>query len=654
MYKNLPTDYQTFIHLSRYARWLPEEGRRESWEETVDRCVTYLCDVQCSGKVDDKTKKEIRNCILNLEVMPSMRLLMTAGKAAERDNCAAYNCAYLIINRPRAFSEVLYILMCGTGVGFSVERQEINKLPEVPEKIYPSDTVISFSDSRIGWATGIDELISLLYAGKQPKFDFSKIREAGARLKTFGGRASGPDPLKDLCNFVIAKFHGSAGRKLNSLEVHDIVCKIAEIVVVGGVRRSALISLSNLSDDRMRGAKSGEWWVSNPQRALANNSACYDGKPEPGSFMTEWHSLYESKSGERGIFNRKAATSHIKNCARRDPDYSFGCNPCSEILLRDRQFCNLTEVVIRSTDTLKSLKRKMRVATILGTLQSTFVDFRYLSKEWKKNCEEERLLGVSLTGIMDNEFMSNKRLSKDFIDDSLLSKSENKLHAVLETLKLYAIQVNKEWAKKLDINASVAITCTKPSGTVSQLVDSASGIHSRYSKYYIRTIRADKKDPLGLFLKSMGVPCEDDVMQPNAVDVFSFPIASPAGAVTNEDRSALEQLELWLAYKTFYCEHKPSVTINVKEDEWLDVGAWVYKHFDQICGISFLPWVTHSYRQAPYQPIDEVEYKEALAKMPSKIDWDELKRFEVEDSTQNSKEYACSGPSCEIVDLVSK
>lgn len=651
----LPTDYQTFIALSRYARFRDDLGRRESWEETVDRFVDFLIRPKC----DQSTSEEIRSAILNLEVMPSMRLLMTAGPAAKRCNVGAYNCSYVGVDNPVVFSEILYILMCGTGVGFSVERQLISKLPTVPDQIYSTDTVIVFADSKIGWARGYKELISLLYAGLEPKFDYSRIRPSGARLRTFGGRASGPDPLKSLCEFTIAKFRGAAGRKLNSLEVHDIVCKIGEIVVVGGVRRSALISLSNPSDDRMREAKSGQWWLPEPQRALANNSACYTEKPDVGQFMEEWLSLYKSKSGERGIFNRVAAAKQVEQTDRRESRDDWGTNPCSEIILRPAQFCNLSEVVIRSADTLSDLERKVRIATIIGTIQSTLTDFKFLRKIWQQNCDEERLLGVSLTGIMDHPILSYSEVNdKEWADFLQTSKSKrNKadfetLESVLESLKKVAISVNKEWAAKLSINPSAAITCVKPSGTVSQLVDASSGIHARYSQYYIRTVRADKKDPLARFMKDIGFPVEDCVMRPDSVYVFSFPMKSPEGSVFSESRDAISQLEMWRLYQTFWCEHKPSVTINVREYEWPRVGSWVYDNFDEISGVSFLPWVTHSYQQAPYQPITREKYEELVSKMPKSVNWSRLSDYETaETTTGDGRDFACVGGACEIVDV---
>jgi ribonucleoside-triphosphate reductase len=626
----LPSDYQTFIATSRYARWLDEEGRRETWGETVGRFIDNI--VRPSG-VSDKDINEIEEAILNLEVMPSMRALMTAGPAAARDNTCVYNCSYLPVDHPRAFDEAMFILLCGTGVGFSVERQSISKLPEVPDDIRDSDDLIVVQDSKEGWAKALRKVISGLYTGDVPKWDLSKIRAAGERLKTFGGRASGPDPLNDLFKFVVAKFKGAAGRKLNSVECHDIMCKIGEVVVVGGVRRSAMISLSNLSDDRMRHAKSGQWWENEGQRALANNSVAYTDKPDMETFMREWLSLVESKSGERGIFSRVAADKHVARNGRRETGKEWGTNPCSEIILRPYQFCNLTEVVIRPTDTEKTLTNKVRLATILGTIQSTYTDMPYLRPIWRKNTEDERLLGVSLTGIMDNELTNNP-------SKKLLNK-----------LRHIAVQTNDDLAQQLGIAASAAITCVKPSGTVSQLVDSASGIHARHSEYYIRTVRGDNKDPLTQFLTDSGIPSEPCVMKPDSTTVFSFPVKSPEGAVTRNDMTAIEQLELWKMYALEWCEHKPSVTITVRDEEWLKVGAWVYENFDICSGVSFLPHSDHTYAQAPYQDCDEDTYKEALAKMPARIDWMALSEYEKEDNTAGSQTMACSGDSCEVVDL---
>ena len=633
---HLPTEYQEFIHLSRYSRWLPEKGRRETWSETVGRYFDFFTEhlqEQNDFKLDDVSRKRLEEAVLSQKVMPSMRCLMTAGEALKRENVAGYNCSYVAVDSPRAFDEILYILMNGTGVGFSVERQDVMKLPNVADELHPTDTTIVVPDSKLGWAKSLKELIHLLYSGQIPSWDLSKVRPAGAPLKTFGGRASGPEPLDQLFRFAINIFKNASGRKLTSLECHDLVCKIAEIVVVGGVRRSALISLSNLSDDRMRVAKSGQWWEDNGQRALANNSACYTEKPEIGIFMDEWKSLYDSKSGERGIFNRQSAKEQAGRNGRRDNDWDFGTNPCSEIILRSKQFCNLSEVVIRATDDMKTLKEKVKFATILGTFQSTLVNFKYLTRDWAKNTEEERLLGVSLTGIMDNTLTNGK---------------EPGLDKRLDELRKVAIATNAEWADKIGINQSVSITCVKPSGTVSQLVDSASGIHARHNPYYIRTVRADKKDPLAMYMRDAGFPCEDDVMKPDHTYVFSFPMKAPENAVMRQDMTAIEQLELWLVYQKHWCEHKPSVTISVKEDEWFEVGAWVYKHFDWMSGVSFLPYSEHVYKQAPYQDCDSVVYQRELDKMPKNIDWTKLSAYETTDMTEGAQELACVAGGCEI------
>jgi ribonucleoside-diphosphate reductase alpha chain len=617
---NLPTVYQEYIAKSRYARYLDEAGRRETWDETVDRYISFF-----QAKFPE-TKgipwRELRDAILNLEVMPSMRCLMTAGPALDRDNVAGYNCSYVAVDHPRVFDEVMYILLCGTGVGFSVERQYINKLPEVAEEFHESDTVIHVRDSKIGWASGLRQLIALLYQGNVPRWDVSRVRPAGARLRTFGGRASGPEPLEDLFRYTVRTFRGATGRRLNSLEVHDLVCKIASAVVCGGVRRSALISLSNLTDERMRKAKSGEWYHAQPHRALANNSVAYTEKPDMGVFMREWQALYESKSGERGIFARYAASSMVPE--RRDPEWEFGTNPCSEIVLRSKQFCNLSEVVVRPTDTYEEVARKVKLATILGTLQATLTDFRYLSSAWKKNTEEERLLGVSLTGILDH---------KDFI-----------FEANLMSMKQVAIDTNKKVAKLLGIPPSAAITCVKPSGTVSQLVDSASGMHPRYAEYYIRRVRGDKHDPMCGALIGAGVPHETDVHNPGAW-VFAFPMKAPDGALTVKDVSAIQQLEMWKHLQEWWCEHKPSVSIYVREHEWLEVGAWVYEHFDKMSGVSFFPYDDHVYQQAPYEPITEARYEELMGAFPKAID---LNVPEQEDTTVSSQELACAGGACEL------
>ena len=628
---HLPTDYQAFIHKSRYAKYYEDTGR-ESWEDTVTRfSVNTIRDM-----VDPATKRQLEEAILGLEVMPSMRSLMTSGPAAERDNTCMYNCSYLAVDDLKSFDEAMFILLCGTGVGFSVERQSISKLPEVPE-LFDSETNIVVKDSKEGWAKSLRQLIALLYSGEIPTWDVSKVRPAGAPLKTFGGRASGPAPLVDLFNFTIATFKKAAGRKLSSVECHDIMCKIGEVVVVGGVRRSAMISLSNLSDDRMRSAKSGAWWENNPQRALANNSVSYTEKPDNLSFMKEWMALVESGSGERGIFNREASKKQAALNGRRDANYEFGTNPCSEIILRPSQFCNLTECVVRATDTLDTLSEKVRLATILGTIQSTYIKFPYLRKQWTDNTAEERLLGVSLTGIMDNPLMTlkNKGLDK-----------------TLAHLKEVAVATNAEWADRLGIPVAAAISCVKPSGTVSQLVDSASGIHARHSPYYIRTVRGDNKDPLTQFMKDQGIPNEPDVFKPDQTTVFSFPMKAPDGAVCTADMTAIEQLEMWLMYQRNWCEHKPSVTINVKGEEWLEVGAFVYKHFDEMSGVSFLPFNEHTYQQAPYQECGKSDYDMLKSVMPKRIDWTKLSEYESEDNTSGSQTLACSGDSCEIVDLV--
>ena len=627
----LPTDYQSFIHTSRYARWLEDEGRRESWTETVGRYVSNVV----HANVDEETTNKIEQAILALEVMPSMRAMMTAGPAADRDNTCMYNCSYLPVDDPKSFDEAMFILLCGTGVGFSVERQFIQQLPEVPE-LYDSDTIIAVKDSKEGWAKALRQVIALLYSGEIPKWDISKVRPAGSRLKTFGGRASGPTPLVDLFNFVIKIFKDSQGRKLSSIECHDIMCKIGEVVVVGGVRRSAMISLSNLSDDRMRHAKSGQWWENEPQRALSNNSVSYTEKPDAISFMREWMALVESGSGERGIFNREASKKQAAKYGRRDPNYEFGTNPCSEIILRPYQFCNLTEVVVRATDSYDDLARKVKLATILGTIQSTFTKFPYLRKVWQRNTEEERLLGVSLTGIMDNPLMTPKNKG---------------LEKTLANLRSVAEATNHEYANLLGISQSVSITCVKPSGTVSQLVDSASGIHSRHSPYYIRTVRGDNKDPLTQFMIDQGIPSEPCFMKGDTTTVFSFPIKSPRGSVVTADQTAIEQLEMWLIYQRNWCEHKPSVTINVKKDEWFEVGAFVYEHFDEMSGVSFLPYNEHTYQQAPYQEVDKQTYNSLLLTMPKKIDWSKLSDYEKEDGTSSSQQFACTGDVCEIVDI---
>ena len=648
----LPTDYQSFIHKSRYARWLDEEGRREDWSETVDRYFDYMSrwiEEKHGVPVTKPELDELKEAVLNLEIMPSMRALMTAGKALERNHLAAFNCSYLPIDHPRAFDELLYILMCGTGVGFSVERNNVDKLPVVSDTFEDSNVIIEVEDSKEGWAKAFRELITMLYGGHVPQWDLSALRSAGERLKTFGGRSSGPQPLQELFKFTVSKFKKAAGRRLYPIECHDIACKTGEVVVVGGVRRSALISLSNLNDDQMRHAKSGEWWdepangiYREGQRALANNSATYKHKPDMETFMREWLALVESKSGERGMFNREAAKKKAAENGRRDIDHEFGTNPCSEIILRPYQLCNLTEVVVRASDDLASLARKVKLATILGTWQSTLTNFKYVRKVWTNNTEEERLLGGSLTGIMDNEILSGRS-----------SQYGKNISHILSSLRDVAVMTNKAEAEKLGIERSTAITCVKPSGTVSQLVDSASGIHARHSQYYIRTVRGDNKDPLTQFMIDQGIPSEPDVGKPDQTTVFSFPVASPGRCVNRNEMTAIEQLDTWLVYAKDWCEHKPSVTISVREEEWMDVGAWVWKNFDHCSGISFLPHSDHTYEQAPYQDCSREEYETLLAKLPPRINWADLANYEAEDNTTGTQELSCTAGVCEIVDIAS-
>ena len=659
---NLPSFYQDFIHKSRYARWDYAKQRRESWDETVDRYFTFFkknLKAVNNYEVPEDELQRTKEQVKDLGVMPSMRCMMTAGEALEKENIAAYNCSYIAVDSPRAFDEILYILMNGTGVGFSVETKYTDRLPVVHEEFHPTDTTIVVADSKLGWAKALKQLIALLYNGEIPNWDVSKVRPSGAPLKTFGGRASGPEPLVNLFNFCVRKFQGASGRKLTSIECHDIVCKIAEIVVVGGVRRSALISLSDLNDREMRHAKSGNWWENEGQRALANNSVNYRTRPTMATFMREWLSLYESKSGERGIYSSYVAKQQVEklnarygngvgNTTRhnggdsrgdvREPREDFGTNPCSEIILRSREFCNLSEVVVRKSDTYESLEDKVRHATILGTWQSTLTDFKYLTKEWERNCTDERLLGVSLTGIMDHPVLNG-------------SKGEKKLIEWLNNLREVARETNADHARRLGIKSSASITCVKPSGTVSQLVDSASGIHARHNPYYIRTVRADNKDPLCQFMKDAGFPSEPDFMKPEHTTVFSFPMKSPKDAVMRHDRTAIEQMELWKVYQEHWCEHKPSITVSVKEDEWMEVGAWVYDNIDDISGISFLPFSDHVYEQAPYQDCDEETYKEWVEKMPADVDWGELARYEAQDFTAGAQELACSAGGCEVVDI---
>ena len=642
MSKTIANPYENFIALSRYARWISEDNRRETWGETVDRYFSFMLNhlkENYNYIPDEKLVAELKNGVFERNVMPSMRSVMTSGVALERDNVAGYNCAFLPVDSPRSFDETMYILMCGTGVGFSVEYKYINKLPAVPESLEKSTTVITVEDSKQGWAKAYRELLALLWSGQIPAIDVSKVRPAGARLKTMGGRSSGPQPLINLFDFTIAKFKSATGRNLKPIECHDIMCKIGEVVVVGGVRRSAMISLSNINDIEMAQAKSGNWWEANTQRALSNNSVAYSRKPDMEQFIAEWKSLYDSKSGERGIYNVAAAQAQAAKYGRRDPDIHYGTNPCSEIILRPYQFCNLSEVVLRENDTKKDIQRKVELATILGTWQSTLTDFKYIRKIWKDNTEEERLLGVSLTGQFGHKFMSGK--------EDLVS-----LEAFLMTLRESARAKNKDEAGKIGIPESAAITCVKPSGTVSQLVGVSSGMHAWHSPYYIRTVRGAKGDPISTFLKEVGIPVEDDVMKPNDTYVFSFPVKAPDGAIVRNDLTAIEHLNIWLVYQRAWCEHKPSITVSVKEDEWMEVGAWVYKHFDEVSGISFLPMSDHSYKQAPYQEVTEEEYNNLVAKMPAEIRWEDLSFYETEDGTSTNATLACSSDgNCELVDI---
>jgi ribonucleoside-triphosphate reductase (thioredoxin) len=633
--KNQMGTYEQIIHVTKYARYLEDKKRRETWEETVTRYVDFM-----SSKVDLKgSYKELHGALLRQDIVPSMRLLMTAGEACERDNIAAFNCAYTSISSKRVFSEILYILMNGTGIGFSNERKMIDNLPTIPKELSESGDVIVVADSKRGWAVAFRKLMSSLWEGDIPNIDYSKIRPAGARLKTFGGRASGAVPLQNLFTFVTETFKIAQGRKLNSLEVHDIVCMIGDIVVVGGVRRSALIGLSNLTDHRMRDAKTGQWYLpvqdgGNPHRMLANNSVCYTEQPDAKTFLEEWLSLVKSGSGERGIFNRIAAQNQAARWGRRSADLDYGCNPCSEIILRDKQFCNLTEVVVRQSDTYNELKKKIELATILGTYQSTLTDFKFLSEEWKKNTDEERLLGVSLTGIMDSPLLNG---SKDMAG----------LPKILEELRDHARKVNIKWAERFNVSVSTAITCVKPSGTVSQLVNSSSGIHARFAPYYIRRIQLDKKDPVCQYLLDNGFPLVDYEAKKETTMVASFPMKAPEGSVMRTDMTAIEQMEIWLIYQDHFCEHKPSCTVYVKEHEWVEVGAWVWKHFNRISGISFLPHSDHVYQQAPYEDLTKEQYEAMLATMPEGIDWSEM--IEDKDNTTATQELACTAAGgCEV------
>jgi ribonucleoside-triphosphate reductase len=638
---SIENPYENFIAISRYARWIEDKNRRETWQETVDRYFDFMLkSLKTKQKYvpDVALVAELKKAVFERNVMPSMRSVMTAGPALERENVCAYNCSFVPVDNPRSFDEAMYILMCGTGVGFSVEYKYINKLPSLPEKLEKSDTVVVVGDSKEGWAKAYREFLGLLWAGQIPQIDVSKVRPAGARLKTMGGRSSGPQPLVNLFDFTVQIFKGATGRSLKPIECHDLMCKIGEVVVVGGVRRSAMISLSNINDIEMAAAKSGSWWENNPQRTLSNNSVAYSRKPEMAQFFTEWKSLYDSKSGERGIYNVAAAQKQAAKYGRRDEGIHYGTNPCSEIILRPYQFCNLSEVVLREHDTFADIVRKVELATILGTWQATLTDFKYLRKIWKDNTEEERLLGVSITGQFGHSFMSGQ-------------EGLDVLANALDSLRLQAVLTNEQEADKVGIPRSAAITCVKPSGTVSQLVGVSSGMHAWHSDYYIRTVRGDKKDPLTQFLKDSGIPAEDDFMKPTDTTVFSFPVKAPANAITRDKLTALQQLEIWSVYQKHWCEHKPSITVSVREDEWMEVGAWVYKNFDDVSGISFLPYSEHSYKQAPYQEVSAEEYEKFVKIMPDTIQWELLSIYETEDGTTGTQALACTSGECELVDI---
>jgi len=632
----LANDYSYFIHTSKYARWRDDLGRRETWEETVARYIDFVTDSVRERYGADLSEYRLSDAILSTKAMPSMRGLMTAGPALKRDSTCIYNCSYLPVDSLRSFDETMYILMCGTGVGYSVENKYVSQLPTLPASLEDTDHVIVVDDSKAGWAAAYRQLLHMLWEGVIPTWDMSQVRPAGARLKTFGGRASGPEPLDALFHFTVDIVRNAVGRKLRPIEAHDLMCKVADIVVVGGVRRSAMICLSDLNDSEMAAAKAGNWWETHPHRRLANISAVYESKPSVDVFMEEWKALYDSKSGERGIFNREAARKVAGSTGRRDSSPEFGTNPCSEIILRPFGFCNLTEVVVRPEDRLADLLKKVEDATVLGTIQSTFTDFSYLRPIWKENAEDERLLGVSLTGQLGHP---------------VLQTNSFQAKAWLLALKKHAIRVNDKIAGMLGINPAAAITCVKPSGTVSQLVNCSSGMHTWHAEFYARTVRADNKDPLTIFMKDAGVPWEPDLMDPKNTTVFTFPVAAPEGAVTRNDLSAVEHLDIWLQYQNYWTEHKPSVTISVREDEWLDVQAWVYRNFDDISGISFLPHSDHTYKQAPYQELTEEEYNDLCAQMPERIDWSLLSLYETEDATTGSQELACVAGQCDLVDI---
>lgn len=627
------TPYQDFIFYRTYSRWNDDLGRRETWQETVDRYMSFMRK-NVGDKLTFEEYQEIREAILKHEVMPSMRLMWGAGGPTARCNVSAYNCSYLAIKELRDFAETLYLLCSGTGVGFSVEKAAVDQLPVVqPQKGVPSKYFV-IDDSKEGWAEALHDCLHALFNGEDAIFDFSQIRPAGARLKTMGGRAAGPQPLMDLLEFTKEVVLARQGKKLRPIDVHDIMTKIGEIVVAGGVRRSAMISLSDLEDAEVQHAKDGRFWEHSAHRALANNSAVYKQKPTREEFLSEWDALRKSGSGERGIFNRGSLTEQVP--ARRLFEWNgvvpalAGTNPCGEIVLKDKQFCNLTEIVARAEDTEETLLKKARIATILGTYQSTLTDFKFLSSEWKRNCEDERLLGVSITGQWDSPAVRDEQ--------------------VLTRMKHVAQDTNSEYAKRFGINPSTAITCVKPSGTVGQLVNASPGLHARYSEYYLKRVRISVTDPLFKMLRDLGVPSHPEVGQGESTAntfVLDFPIASPQGAVTADKLSAIAQLEHWLMMKRSWTEHNPSCTIYIKDGEWEQVRDWIYEHWDLVGGLSFLPYEDHVYELAPYTPISKEEY-EKLASLFPKIDFSVLTRYEKDDETTGAQELACVAGGCEL------
>ncbi|MDA0320449.1 MAG: recombinase [Proteobacteria bacterium] len=627
--KNAAKTMEEYVYISKYSKFLHDQNRRETWAETVKRYKANVLDRHLSNEMAEI----IARAILNLEVVPSMRMLATAGPALDRDNVCGYNCAYKAITQPRDFSDALFILSSGTGMGYSVEKKYISQLPKVPSSVKMDEVSFTVQDSREGWQEAVQFAMEEGFLGNIYEYDLSLLRPEGAILKTFGGRSSGPEPLRKTLNYINDLFKKAAGRQLTSLECHDLMCMIASCIVAGGVRRSAMISLGDIDDVEMRNAKNWSLGAFPEERHSANNSYVTNGTPSKEEFEAEWSAMVAGKSGERGIFNRASAKAQAEKFGRKVAD--FGCNPCSEILLvDDGQFCNLSEVIIRADDDFYDLKRKVELATIIGTVQSTFTHFPALPKNWTDNCEEERLLGVSMTGIMDNP-LTNGVLAG--------------LPGRLNELRNFAIDTNKKWAEKLGISAAASVTCVKPSGSVSALTGTASGIHSRWSDYYIRRTIQSNADPLTQLMIDEGIPHEPSATKPDLETVFSFPIASPLGAVTNGTRSAIEQMEMWLTYQRNWTTHKVSATISVKSDEWDDLAKFVYDHFDEIAGVSFLPYDDHAYVQAPYEQISAEKYEELNLAFPISVNWSRLPEFEIEDTTKASQELACTGGACEIL-----